>query len=151
MVVDAHRDVGSVGDYDICTAAKQIVGVAATGDTDDASESAISAGGCSGFGVLDDDTTVRPDSRSACCLDKHRGIRLAGKTELFGKDADLAPVLVGIDGSLASDRATAIAVRRSVAPRGLPRCIAGVERLLTARGSPAIECPPCNRWEETSR
>jgi hypothetical protein len=44
MVVETHRDLGSVGDYDICTAAKAIVGVAATGDTDDESESAISAG-----------------------------------------------------------------------------------------------------------
>ena len=30
MVVDTHRDLGSVGDYDICTAAKEIVGVAAS-------------------------------------------------------------------------------------------------------------------------
>ncbi len=30
MIVHAHRDVGSVGDYDICTAAKEIVGVAAS-------------------------------------------------------------------------------------------------------------------------
>jgi hypothetical protein len=30
MVVRAHRDVGSVGDYDICTAAKEIVGVGAS-------------------------------------------------------------------------------------------------------------------------
>jgi hypothetical protein len=29
MVVDTHRDVGTVGDYDIGTAAKEIVGVAA--------------------------------------------------------------------------------------------------------------------------
>ena len=30
MVVHTHRDVGSVGDYDICTAAQEIVGVAAS-------------------------------------------------------------------------------------------------------------------------
>jgi hypothetical protein len=97
MVVHTHRDVGSVGDYDICTAAEEIVGIAVTGDTDDESESAISAGSYPGFGVLDDDTTVRPDSQSTCCLDKHRGIRFAGEAELFGKDAVNADIEQVID------------------------------------------------------
>jgi nucleotide-binding universal stress UspA family protein len=43
MVVHAQRDVGSVGDSQICTAAEEIVGVAATGGTDDQSETAIAA------------------------------------------------------------------------------------------------------------
>lgn len=73
------------------------LGIAATGDTDDESESAISAGSYPGFGVLDDHATVRPDSQSACCLDKHRGIRLAGKTELFGKDAVNADIEQAVD------------------------------------------------------
>ena len=97
MVVHTHRDVGSVGDYDICTAVEQIVGIAATGDTDDQSESAISAGSYPGFGVLDDHATVRPDSQSTCCLDKHRGIRLAGEAELFGKDAVNADIEQAVD------------------------------------------------------
>jgi hypothetical protein len=68
------------------TSAPQL-GIAATGDTDDQSESAVSAGSYPRFGVLDDDTTFGPDSQSPCCLDKHRGIRLAGEAELLGKGA----------------------------------------------------------------
>jgi hypothetical protein len=58
-VVHAHRDIGSVGDYDICTAAEEIVGIAATGHTDDESESATPAGSYPGFGVRDDDAAQR--------------------------------------------------------------------------------------------
>ena len=44
-------------------------------------------------------TTQRsgPDSQSTCCLDKHRGIRLAGEAELFGKDAVNADIEQVID------------------------------------------------------
>ena len=88
LVTRANRDVGQVGEHDVGTVVRQVVGTSGPVDADDEREPAVAARRHACGGVLDDDTPLRSHTESAGSLQKHCGIGLFGRPAFAGDPVD---------------------------------------------------------------
>ena len=88
LVTSADGDVGQVGEHDVGTVVRQVVGTSGPVDTDHERESAVTARRHACGGVLDDDTPLRSRTELTGGFQKHCGIGLFGCPTFAGDSVD---------------------------------------------------------------